>query len=121
MSTQIVPVQQPFVTSLGKTLSQILPSDATLYQFDMLRSKAKEKQGYSSTNKHLKVVSQQMKRTLISKYRELTKIVSRREIEEKQLGHTLKAKTHLKSVVHKLNLIKKVLAHEWKIDIDRLR
>ena len=110
--------QQPYTTTLAKTLSQVLPNDSTLRQFDLLRRKAKGQQRNRSNSNHLMDLSEKLKKTLLAKYKELTRVVNRWTRDE--LGHVLAnadRPTHIKHAVHKLNLIRKILNHEWKTNI----
>ena len=92
--------------------------DSTLHQFDLLRCKAKGQQRNRSNSNHLMDLSEKLKKTLLAKYKELSRVVNGWTKDE--LGHVLATAdrpTHIKHAVHKLNLIRKVLNHEWKTNI----
>ena len=64
------------------------------------------------------IYQRNLKKTLLAKYKELSRVVNGWTKDE--LGHVLATAdraTHIKHAVHKLNLIRKVLNHEWKTNI----
>ena len=89
--------------------------DSTLHQFDLLRCKAKGQQRNGSNSNHLMDLSEKFKKTLLAKYKELSRVVNGWTKDE--LGHVADRPTPIKHAVHKLNLIRKVLNHEWKTNI----
>ena len=76
--------QQPFKTTLVNTIAKVLPSDATLHQFDLLRNKAK---GKHQCCRHLADLSLKVKLSLLSKHKELLRIVNQYTCDEEKLGH----------------------------------
>lgn len=112
--------QPKYRTTLVKTLSHILPSDSTLCQFDLLRHNVKKQHRNSHNNTRLANLSQQLKQTLLAKHKELSQVVNMWTKEEKELGVVLtnNRPEHIQHAAHKLNLIRKVLAHKWKPNID---
>ena len=92
------------------------------FSVDLLRTKVKQTKG-KETNTHLSELSQQMKEALISRQQELSTMVVNWEREWKKLGCTNTSRDYPKLIqdaVHKQNLVRKVLTHEWKIDFDTL-
>lgn len=100
----------------------VVPNDATLQQFDLLRNKVKQgKQRGSNTNTHLNELSRKLQQTLTSKYKELSTIINNWTSEQKKLRHSTPTSsdypTHIRNAAHKLSILCKVLKHEWNIDL----
>ena len=104
-SSQPVDLQFPqqgstYTSSLVRSLTQVLPDNDVLKQFDHLRSCVKTKQKVSNTKKrHLARLSKQIKTLLIQRFNELS--ITKREKQ-------------------KIRTIQKILQHEWKVDINLL-
>ena len=81
----LVSVNVTLNSTLAKTMSQILPVDSTLKQFDIiLRSKVKQAMALTSYKyRHLQNLSEKLKTCLIAKHRELNSTIKTLECEGK--------------------------------------
>ena len=106
----LVPMNVTLNSTLAKTMSQILPVDTTLKRFDVLRSKVKQAMALTSyEHRHLQILSEKLKTCLIAKHKELNSAIKTLERECKQPQRIIK-------LSHQLNIVRRVLKHEWKID-----
>ena len=106
-----------FRCTLTKTLSQVLPVDATLKQFDQLRSKVKQAKrtrtsAYDHSSRRLVELSQKLKNSLISKMYATIQSWDQKLQQNRDLEGRVKPK-HIVEATHKLHLAEKVLKHEW--------
>ena len=110
--------QENFKCTLTKAISQVLPVDSVLKQFDVLRNKVKQAKAIRSyEHGHFLDLSQRIKSALISKYRELQSTIKTCECDS-QPGDVVKSAgqpKQIRDVKHKLSIVKKLL-HEWKLD-----
>ena len=111
--------QENFKCTLTKAISQVLPVDSVLKQFDVLRNKVKQAKAIRSyEHKHFLDLSQMIKNSLISKYRELQSTIKTCECDW-QRGDVVTSAgqpRQIRDLKHKLSIVKKLLLHEWKLD-----
>ena len=70
---------------------------------------------------HLTQLSRRLQQTMMLKYKELSTVINNWRSEQKKLGHSTPTSrdfpTYIHDAGHKLNIIRKVLKHEWQIDL----
>ena len=109
--------QATFRTTLAKALSQVIDADSTLMEFDVLRNRAKKaKQMKSCEHKHIQYLSSKLKNCLISKYKEIHATMKNWANEDKENVTLRDQPRHIMQAFHKLNVIEKILKHEWELD-----
>ena len=120
--------QDTFKSTLVKTLLKVFPVDPTLQKYDMLRNKAKQPKSLNvCEQKQLFALSQRLKTSLVLKYRELNCSINNSECthaggRKGSFRNRVHSSQNNSEAVHKLNIhvVKRVLKHEWKLDIDAL-
>ena len=113
-----------YKTTLGKTLSQVLSQSSELKQFDLLRSKAKQNKKINvNERKQLIKLSQAIKNSLVIRYKDLSSTIRNWNDQVGYLGREtagVDRPKHIRNAAHNLNIVRKTLEHEWKVDISTL-
>ena len=117
-SLSTIQVPHTFKTTLGRTLSQVLPQKSTLKQFHMLKSKMKQTKVLRNDQwKQLSNLSPAIKHSLIDRYRDLHSRIS----QESNLGQeAARLNQPKRDVEHTFNIVRKILQYEWRMDIGTL-
>lgn len=94
-------------TKLGKILWELLPGDTDVYHFDTLRAQIKSEHVYNKLQ--YDNLAESMKQKLITVYK----------THSDTLDHqpTSKIKPNHKYIAHLRSLAKRLLVHEWKVNI----
>ena len=110
-SMSTIQVPHTFKTTLGRTLSQVLPQNSTLKQFDMLRSKMKQTKVLRNDQwKQLNNLSQVIKHSLIDRYRDLHSRIIGWNSQESNLGQeAARLNQPKRDAEHTFNIVRKIL------------